>query len=172
MQGPARHRRQGFTLLELLVVMLLLGIVLSIAVINIGDQRHEELRFESQRLYQVIRLAHEEAILNQEVLAIRFYPHGYEFQLLVEEDWQAVNTPDYMLRHELDEVFVFELEQDGIGVSLDGEDGGRVMLSSSGEMTPFTLILKLDDDSLSYQLTGSLMGELELVKYDSFAGAG
>ena len=106
------------------------------------------------------------------MLAIRFYPHGYEFQLLVEEDWQAVNTPDYMLRHELDEVFVFELEQDGIGVSLDGEDGGRVMLSSSGEMTPFTLILKLDDDSLSYQLTGSLMGELELVKYDPFAGAG
>ena len=85
MRLPAQHNHRGFTLLELLVVMMLLGIMLSVAVISIGDQRIEELKHESERLYQVMRLAHEEAILSQEVLAIRFYPHAYEFQVLVED---------------------------------------------------------------------------------------
>jgi general secretion pathway protein H len=172
MQGLTYHSRKGFTLLELLVVMMLLGIILSVAVISIGDRRSDDLKFEIERLHQVMRLAHEEAILNQEVLAVRFYPHAYEFQVLEEEEWQPVDTPSYMLLHELDEQFVFELEQDGIIVLLDEKDGGRVLLSSSGEMTPFSLRLALVDGSLAYQLTGSLLGELELEKYDPFGDAG
>lgn len=155
-----RDTSAGFTLLEVLVVITMVGILLSMAVLSVGGQREKQLRHEIQRLQQVIRMAHEEAVLNQYLLAIRFSPHAYEFQAYEEDAWQVVSDPDFMRRREIEEDFELILRQDGSPVSLQDKEGGRVLLISSGEMTPFELELRLIDSDLSYRLTGSDYGEL------------
>lgn len=150
----------GFTLLELLVVLTLIGIMLSLAVLSVGGQRDKQLRHEIVRIKQVMRLAHEEAVLNRSLLAIRFHPHAYEFEIYDDEAWQGVEEPDFMRRREIEEDFEIILRQDGIPVALQSEEGGRVLLASSGEMTPFELELRLVEEDLSYLLKGSDYGEL------------
>lgn len=160
-----RHR--GFTLIELLVVLVIVGIMVSMVTLSVGGQKEKQLRQEMIRLQQVIRLAHEEAILNRRELAIRFSPHAYQFESLEDDEWQGISNPDFMRYREIDEAFIITLLQDGTPIPLQNEDGGRILLASSGEMTPFELELRLVDSDAHFRLTGSAYGELSIEGLDN-----
>jgi general secretion pathway protein H len=157
-----RQRHTGFTLIELLVVLVLMGIMISMVVLSVGGQREKQLRAEMQRLQQVMRLAREEAILNRYELAIKFWPHAYEFQVQEDDKWHTLDTPDFMRRRDMEPDFEFALRQDGISAPLQDEDTGRILLSSSGETTPFELELRLAGTHTHYVLTGSDYGEFSI----------
>ena len=61
------RRQTGFTLLEILVVLILLGIILSVAVLSTGGVKERELEQEVQRMVRLIQLAKEEAVLKKHV---------------------------------------------------------------------------------------------------------
>lgn len=154
------HRQAGFTLLEILVVMVLLGIIISVAVLSTSDGKSRQLEQDVQRLVQLVRLAQEEAILNQVELAIKFYPDGYEFQILEGEDWSPIQDSKLFSRRQFDENYELEVLHDGISISLREEDSGRILLLSSGDMTPFELHLGLYYQEPEYVLTGDEMGKI------------
>ena len=57
-----RHPAAGFTLLELMVVLVLIGIILTFAVLSLrGDKLAEEMERESRRLATLVSLANDEA---------------------------------------------------------------------------------------------------------------
>ena len=60
--NPKLSRTAGFTLLELLVVVLLIGIIANFAVLSMsGRALTDKLSVEAQRLNQLVQLAAEEA---------------------------------------------------------------------------------------------------------------
>ena len=156
--------QRGFTLIEILVVIILLGIIMSLAVLSIGDSQSEQLEEDMRRLLQVMRLAQEEAILNQQTLAVKFTPRGYRLQRYdaAGKNWLPLAEPAFFRPVELDESYEIRLYQDGLSVSLKEEDEGRVLLYASGEMTPFELVISLPDTETSYRLQGDMMGTLEI----------
>jgi len=164
--SPTNPKHRGFTLIELLVVLVLVGIMISMVVLSVGGQQEKQLRHEIIRLQQVIRLAHEEAILNRKELAIRFSPQAYQFESLEDKEWQGISSPDFMRYREIDEAFIITLLQDGIPIPLQNEDGGRILLASSGEMTPFELELRLIDSDAHFRMTGSAYGDLSIEGLD------
>jgi general secretion pathway protein H len=157
-------RCRGFTLIEILVVMVLISIILSMAVISLGNHRERELREEIVRLQQLIQLAQDESILNQRPLAIKFLENGYrfEFQERVEDEriWKTITTPDVLRERSLEQEMEIILRQDGLPVSLENEDSGRIVILSSGEMTPFELEMGWPDDEITRLMTASPYGEL------------
>ncbi len=173
-QQPTRLcLQQGFTLIEILVVMILLGIVMTIAVISIGNSQSEQLEEDMRRLLQIARLTHEEAIINQQTLAIKFSEHGYSIQRYEDKGktWIPVTEPAFFLPKQLDESYEIKLLQDGLSVSLKEEDGGKVLMYSSGEMTPFELVVSLPDSEINYRLTGDLMGKLEIEDLQAYGSS-
>ncbi len=169
----ASRLQKGFTLIEILVVMILLGIIMTIAMLSIGNSQSEQLEEDMRRLLQIMRLAHEEAIINQQTLAMKFSPHGYALQRYDGKGkiWIPVTEPAFFQAKKLDQGYEIKLLQEGLKVSLEKEDGGKVMMYSSGEVTPFELNIGLPDSEINYRMTGDLMGNLEIEGLQSYGSS-
>jgi len=158
-----RRAVRGFTLLEILVVVLIIGIVLSLATLAFRDDIDERLQTEAQRLAALLTLASEEAVLQSSEMAMVFTPQGYRFQVLEEGKWTDARDAVLRERHLAEDLTLFvEIEGETAQLGKNGAEEvqpPRVYLLSSGEMTPFTLTLKHVNSTATYQLRGDYSGD-------------
>ena len=75
-----RGRSSGFTLIEILVVIVIIGIVMSIAMLSItlvgGDN---QLRDEARRIISLVEVAQDEALLQGREFGLEFMQGSYRF---------------------------------------------------------------------------------------------
>ncbi len=166
--------QKGFTLIEILVVIVLVGIIVTVAMISIGNTQSGKLQEDMRHLLQIMRLVHEEAITNQQTLAIKFLPHGYAIQRYDEKHkiWVNVSNPDFFRPQKLDDDYKITLLQDGLSVSLTDKNSGKVLMYSSGEMTAFELNISLPDSNVNYHMSGDLMGKLKIKNLSAYGSTG
>ncbi len=161
-----RHSACGFTLLELMVVIVIVGIVLSFMTLSAGsDKRAEQLEREAQRIVALLQLASDEAVMRSEQLALRVGETNYEFMILDNDQWVALEDDHALRARELPAGIELRLElQDNPPPELSSEDSDQpqVFLLSSGEMTPFVLIVSAPETEQSYAVKASLLGRTEL----------
>ncbi len=163
--GPSRAAA-GFTLIEILVVVAIIGIMVSMATLSVSRQPDGVLEEEGRRITALIKLASEESILNASDMAMELYKNGYRFSLL-EADGSltpvdAEEAPVYRPR-ELPEGVVLEAEINGEPVELALEYDERppaVFILSSGELTPFVLDVVMEFEDMRHQLAGDFAGEV------------
>jgi general secretion pathway protein H len=173
--GPARAPERGFTLLEILVVVLIIGIVLSLATLAFHDDVNKRLETEARRLAALLTLASQEAVLQSTEMAVVFTAEDYRFQVLEDDKWvDDAKDPVFRPRPLPEDLTLFvELEGEGEMSPLPADSDSdsdkepaekddqqpRLYLLSSGEMTPFVLTLKDRNSTATYQLRGSFSGE-------------
>jgi general secretion pathway protein H len=87
----------GFTLLELLVVMVLAGILLAIVTVSVTPDPRQQLAREGQRVGQLMALAGDEARLRQQPIVLEADLWGYRFVTESGGERQLL-TGDDMLR--------------------------------------------------------------------------
>lgn len=86
-----KHKQQGFTLLELLVTLLVIGLGVGVVSLSISGTRSNELQNAARQLHAQMRLASEEAILNNQQL-------GLIFDVEMSEGDGRFNFPQYSYR--------------------------------------------------------------------------
>lgn len=161
--GPSVACR-GFTLIELLVVILIIGIIISFASLSVGQQSSRQLQDEAKRIHSLLRLGAEEAVLQSRELAMQFSPEGYQFMTLDGVDWVIVEKDKLLRKREFPANLELELSVEGVEMDLrDRDNPARILLLSSGEMTPFTLTLSILDGE-AYQIDGDFTGKLSLAR--------
>lgn len=144
-----RRRCAGFSLLELLVVVMIIALFAGAAVLSIGTLGSDrEVQREAQRLGSLIDLLGEEAVMASRDYGILFSESGYRFYVY---DYQTLtwNLPagDRLLaEHELTAPLQLMLELDDraveLGRSFETMNGNeqpepQVVVFASGEVTPF-----------------------------------
>lgn len=180
-----RHGR-GFTLLELLVVMVMMGLMTAAAISTINyvftDDTAEK---HSERLAALVELASEEALLTGRELGMRIDDDGYAFYQFDEraQAWSAINEQKVFRNRPFPEHIEISLRLEGQAVVLAdeqdenaetpeangdesenndfAEEPPQLMFFSSGQTTPFTLEVLDTRDGKRWQLETDLLGRVE-----------
>lgn len=151
----------GFTLIEILVVLFIVSVMTGIVVANIPALTvTDAFDTEMDRLRTLLTMAHDEAITASEELGFRTVGTGYEFLRYddVEQKWLLLEERPFRPRRLSDGQSV-TLRVEDVTLNLDGEESPAVLLLSSGEVTPFELIL--EDELGSRLLTADGYGGFE-----------
>jgi general secretion pathway protein H len=153
----------GFTLLELLVVLVIVGITLSFAVLSLGLRSDKDrLSEESRRIAALMQLASEEAVVQGRELALQFDDRSYRFLVLDKNQWQAIETDEILRERHLPDGLQAELVVEGRNQTTATASGRLVYFYSSGEVSPFRLNLQDNQHQYQYHVNGDAQG---LIRY-------
>jgi general secretion pathway protein H len=165
-------RSKGFTLIEILVVMLIIAAVISLTVLSVNATgRDSQLDEESRRIEGLVGLLHERALLEGRDFGLRIEPAAYEF---VSYDtrrnrWLLMDQEREFRHRELPKGISFQLQLDSQTVVIKPIDrnltsgdppGPQLAIAASGEGTPFRLILLRDATQAKAVVDGDAMGKI------------
>lgn len=167
-----KSRLTGFTLLELLVVLVIVGITLSFAVLSLGLRSDKDIVLEeSRRIAALMQLASEEAVIQDRELAMQLDGESYRFLLLDNKNrWQVIEADEVLRERSLPEGLQAELVVEGIGKTSATASGSRVYFYSSGEVSPFQLSLQDSQRKYLFYVNGDAQGLIQHVEDERHAG--
>lgn len=156
-------RSDGFTLIEVLVVVAIATILTTLVVLRIGDwQSPDDPQAQLERLAALIERQCEQAMFQSRPRGVRITAEGYDFWQATSQGWVALtgeglDRPRQWLTERAPELLV-----EGHGVELSAEpEGPQLSCQPMGELTLFELLLR--DSSAPtqpYRLVGNSSGRL------------
>lgn len=175
-------RPRGFTLIEVLVVVVIVGIISSVVLLStslIDDERG--IRQEARRLASLVELAGDEALLQGRDFGLEVVRGGYRFVEYdpLQDRWFEVPGDELLRPRRLPERLEFELYVEDRRVLLaeeharlgnEGSPAGErranyaphTLILSSGQLSPFELRLLRDGEQSGIALRVTPAGEIEI----------
>lgn len=166
-------RARGFTLVEILVVVVIMAIVISLTVLSIGvTGRDNQLDQETRRIEGLMDLLHERAVLEGRDFGVRVEPNGYEFVVYdnYRDRWLKFDEEGQYRRRDLPKGIALQLQLDSQIVVLKAVDRTfksdklpappQLAIAASGEGTPFRLTLMRESTQARAAVEGDAMGKL------------
>lgn len=166
---PARVA--GFTLIEMLVVLIIVGVTLGMVSVNLTPDNRQVLESEAQRLALLFEQARDEAVTSARAIAWSAGPNGagsYQFwRRGVDSTWAS-----------LDDVQIFRPRQLQSPVKLTNlvinenraAPEERLIFSPSGFNAPFELALASGAERLT--INGDAGGRIRIAAANANGGAG
>ena len=95
-----RTRSCGFTLLELLIVLVIVGITLGFVSFNAMPNDQQVLQNDAQRIALLLQVARDEAIVRNHPIAFEAESDRYRFLIHEENTWQLLQQDDLLRERE------------------------------------------------------------------------
>ncbi|HET8711758.1 MAG TPA: type II secretion system minor pseudopilin GspH [Spongiibacteraceae bacterium] len=171
---PLREARgpviaKGFTLLEILVVLVIVAAMAALLVFSYNDSPQRRLQREAADLVALLNAATEEAVMRGIELGVVIDDEGYRFVAFdpTTKQWQAAASGG-LAAHNFPEHYAIDFSLDGSEVdqqtierikllsqrSDDERLRPSILILSSGEITPFKLTLRLAENGEGSAQTG------------------
>ncbi|SIO24356.1 type II secretion system minor pseudopilin GspH [Salinivibrio sp. ES.052] len=162
------RRAAGFTLLEILLVVVIVAVSASGVVMVWPEPVDTRTQEAGQALYQRMKLWAEQSWLEGRTYGVRINEHDYQLLTLGEEKWQPVSSERWATTGALPEQSRFSLTMDGFGwqqqdrlfedkplfEDLFDENNEpsvappQIWLLPNGELTPFTLLIETEGSAV------------------------
>lgn len=165
----------GFTLLEILVVVVIIAIMTTLGVLSMGTLGADrEMDAELERYADTLESALEQAQLEGRDYGVRFTPGAYEIYVYAGERQRWETVPDDRLyeQHRLPDGVQMRLEIEGRPLQL-GRDPPQapkvpqVILFASGDVSPYRLLLGREGVDRQVTVDGRPDGTIEIVRPES-----
>lgn len=168
-----RDNVKGFTLIEILVVIFIISIVTSVALLTIGRNENKKIEAFAAELTQLISLAEEQAMLQPQVLGLSIDDQSLQFKGMSQAgektSWSVLQ--DKLLgTREIPEGIELALRINGEKPKEASSDESdideavkkipQIIISTNGDLTPFTLYIGKRGQKPRYLITGDADGHL------------
>ncbi len=155
---------RGFTLLEILVVMVIVGVLIGFAALRLRDaDPTAQIEQQMRTLTALIEARCEQSVIQARNLGLRLVPGGYDFWVPYDYEW--IPDPDTQgpFRPRTFSVSVdLVLIMDGQTVPVDDDRlQPQLQCLPGGELTPFVLEVESGGRTVA-TLEGSLNGKTEM----------
>ncbi len=126
---------RGFSLIELLVVLLIISITLGFAMLSYGDfGEKRSIVTAAQEFANYVTLVKQEAILESSTLGIRIDNTGYEALRFQESKTWQLMAHSIFHHHQLPKRVVIHLKK-----NRNQTQTPAIIVNASGDMTPFEI---------------------------------
>lgn len=142
-------KQAGFTLVELLVVLVIIALLSGVTVLTIGQRDSQAFASEVSRLALLIQQASDRALMKQEVLGLVVEDQSYYFSELngTPAAWQPIEQGHWAL-HTLPENIELSLEAEQYsGAAFSDTRDIEIVFLPSGQYTAFRAELRSSQSS-------------------------
>jgi general secretion pathway protein H len=155
--GASLRKAHGFTLIEILVVLVIIAVMAALLVFSFNDSPQQRLHREANDFAALLNAAAEEAVMRGMEIGVVIDDEGYRFVVFDPEtkQWQAAAARG-LAAHTFPERYEIDFALDGSDVDQQTLDRIKllaqrseneqlrpsILMLSSGEITPFTLKLR------------------------------
>jgi general secretion pathway protein H len=147
----ALRKVSGFTLVELMVVMVIIGLTLGLATLNAIPSPRQDLQKEAQRIALLLQLARDEAIVRNRLVTFEADAQRYHFLVRNETRWDPVTGDDLLRERNFKNApLQLLLEPASAGTS----NPLRITFGREPVDKPFVLTLVAGDNSVAIRADG------------------
>lgn len=135
-------KENGFTLLELMVVVALIGLLSATIIVNFSpDVKEKPLPETIARMKFQLRTISERAIVEQRWFGFSFSDHAYQLMSFTKQGWEKESSSTQQIILQKIDIL---LESEGAVVRFDDtKQEPQIQVSPDGFITPFRLRLSL-----------------------------
>ncbi|KEF32479.1 General secretion pathway protein H [Marinobacter nitratireducens] len=156
----SRAHQAGFTLIEILVVLIIVGLLAALAVFSMGgSSQQREMENQVRELYLLMQTASEQAVLNNLEMGLKLTEDGYRFIAFQDQnrEWKGSGERMFKARSFPEWMVVTEfIETDAPKLASEEDDLlPDVVFFSSGETTPFELEFTIGKNTDSMHVIAS-----------------
>lgn len=156
---------RGFTLLELMLVMAILGMLTVAVSLALPESSQQRLESDARRLKAQIGLAAEQAIYRNRDHGLWLGDAGYRFYRREKARWRPVDADSRLATQALNDGTTLRLRMAGQPVDTNGKDREpQIFIASDGQISEFELILGHPDARWPQVIRASFAGDLRLVQ--------
>lgn len=158
----------GFTLVELLVVVVIVGALALALTLAVAGNAERQLANEAERFRALLAHACGQAELSGREIGAVLDASGYAFRRLDGSEWRELGEGELRARRWPDALRL-ELSRAGrpLELATPERDTPQLVCFSSGELTPFALVLMLGDAAPRYRVTGGDDGAVVVERVDA-----
>lgn len=150
-RSSASGRTSGFTLIELMVVLMIMGLAAGAVVLAMPDPRGE-LRHDAERFAARIHAARDKAIVDARDMALLVDANGYAFEHRDRSSWVAETEP----------VFAPMRWSEGAQAIVGTAGRGRAILDATGLAEPVDVTLLRDGSRVRVRMDAD--GTIDVVQ--------
>lgn len=149
------HTNKGFTLIEILIVIVIIGITISFALLAFGDfGSNRRLLFAGEQLKNTLELIESQSILDGYTYGLNINNHGYQLLRLKDnKQWQTIPHKSIFRPQSFPDNTVITLKP-------SQHKQPAIVINSTGDITAFTLTIGTQQNNNLATLTGKTNGTL------------